>query len=181
MFLSAQKLFPRLASVLLSLVLLTGCWEKDDPVPEDKDIFGSYVLQYIELPQEGGGVTRVEGQNIRLNLTNISTYQQANEPFAYDLNGDMLVNQYFGRYTIIGAPVVPTDDPQDQVLEVRQVGSTKVGGTPEQMQLENLYLNALEEVNLSRLSNNGNQLVLHSRYQNARLFFVSPEYCSLPR
>ncbi|WP_210487572.1 META domain-containing protein [Rufibacter aurantiacus] len=175
-----KKLFP-LLTVSLLLVLLTGCWKKDDPVPEDKDLFGSYVLQYIELPQEGGGVTRVEGQNIRLHLTNVSTYQQANEPFAYDLNGDMLVNQYFGRYNITGAPIVPSDDPLDQVLEVRQVGTTKVGGTPEQMALEELYLSALEEVNLSRLSNNGNQLVLHSRYQNARLFFVSPEYCSLPQ
>ncbi|ALI98220.1 hypothetical protein DC20_03520 [Rufibacter tibetensis] len=157
--------------MLLVIFLVSGCWEKDDPRPK--------VLQYIELPKEGGGTTRVEGQNIRLNLTNVSTYQQSNEPFAYDLNGTLPVNHYFGRYSVTGSPIVPSEDPQTVVLDVRQVGSTKIGVSGKLLQLELLYLQALEEVNLATLSKEGG-LVLHSRYQNAKLVYLSAELCSLP-
>ncbi|WP_207435544.1 META domain-containing protein [Sabulibacter ruber] len=161
--------------------LLTACWEKDDPTPkrETRDIYGSWILQYIELPQENGQVTRVDGQNIRLNLANISTYQQSNEPFAYDLTGTLPVNQYHGRYATTGSPIVPTE-PQSLVLDVKVLVSTKVGGPEQQMQLEHLYLRALEEVSLATISKNS-ELVLTSRYQSAKLVFLPSELCSLPK
>lgn len=158
--------------------MLSSCWEKEkQPTPNRTNVYGSWELSYIELHEEGekdsqptGKVKKIAGKNIRLNLTQESAQQQANEPWGYKLNGTTRANLYFSRYSITGSPIVPGDDPASHVVKIGPIGSTKVGASLEEMELEHLYYQALENAYLCDISKD-NQLIIWSKYQSAKLVF----------